>query len=93
MEAQSYVKMNTEIMLNNLPKGSRSIIKELTNQGSIRRRLLDLGFVKGSYVTCIGAGPSGDPIAFMIKGTIIALRKEDAQHVIVTMEQIQMEEV
>lgn len=46
--------------------------------GAIRRRLLDLGIVSGTKITAILKSPSGDPTAFEIRGSVIALRKEDA---------------
>ena len=50
----------------------------ITNRGPIRRRLADVGFTKGSRVQCLGRSPLGDPIAFGVKGSVIALRREDA---------------
>lgn len=75
---------NMLIKLNELPIGYSSTIYELTNYGSIRRRLLDLGFIQGTKITPLQTGPSGDPIAFDIKGIVIALRSEDASKIFVT---------
>ena len=49
--------------------------------GNIRRRLLDLGLVKGAKITPVLVSPSKDPRAFEIRGTLIAIRKEDAKHI------------
>jgi len=78
--------METLLPLCNLPLGSSSKIMELSSVGSMRRRLLDLGFAKGSTVRCIHFAPSGDPIAYSVKGAIIALRKEDAKEILVKAE-------
>ena len=43
-----------------------------------RRRLLDLGFVPGTTVARELTGPGGDPIAFRVRGALIALRHEQA---------------
>jgi ferrous iron transport protein A len=72
--------------LNQLPIGYSAKIIELNSDSNMRRRLLDLGFVKGSTVRSIQAAPSGDPIAYCIKGAIIALRNDDAKEVIVKSE-------
>lgn len=45
----------------------------------IKRRLLDLGMVKGSKVTPVLISPSGDPRAFDLRGTLIAIREEDTK--------------
>lgn len=55
------------------------IVESLSCNGSLKRRLLDLGIIKGTKITPILKSPSGDPTAFEIRGTLIALRKEDAK--------------
>ncbi len=78
--------MDTMLPLCNLPVGSSSQIMKLCSVGSMRRRLLDLGFAQGSTVSCIHCAPSGDPIAYSVKGAVIALRKEDAKDILVRAE-------
>ena len=53
-------------------------MKILSAIGSLKRRLLDLGIIKGTTITPVLKSPSGDPTAFEIRGALIALRKEDA---------------
>ena len=62
-----------------LPLNSIGIVNELKCNGNIRRRLLDLGLVKGTKITPVFKSPSGDPTAYEIRKTLIALRKEDSQ--------------
>lgn len=50
----------------------------------MRRRLQDLGIVEGTTIECLQKSPSGDPVAYKIRGTIIALRSEDANKIIIT---------
>jgi DtxR family Mn-dependent transcriptional regulator len=47
-------------------------------QGSQRRRLLDLGVVKGTEIVPELVSAAGDPIAYRIRGALIALRREQA---------------
>lgn len=47
-------------------------------QGSQRRRLLDLGVVRGTTVEAAFRSASGDPMAYHIRGALIALRREQA---------------
>lgn len=47
-------------------------------RGTQRRRLLDLGVVKGTLVEAELRSASGDPIAYRIRGALIALRREQA---------------
>jgi len=48
-------------------------------QGSQRRRLLDLGVVKGTQITAELVSATGDPVAYRIRGALIALRREQAE--------------
>jgi DtxR family Mn-dependent transcriptional regulator len=47
-------------------------------QGSQRRRLLDLGVVRGTEIEAVLRSAAGDPIAYRIRGALIALRREQA---------------
>ena len=50
--------------------------------GLTRRRLLDLGFVPGTRVTKLGEGLFNGPSRFQIRGNVIALRREQAAHIL-----------
>jgi DtxR family Mn-dependent transcriptional regulator len=52
-------------------------------QGFTRRRLLDLGFTPGARVTSEMRTFAGDPRAYRIRGVLIALRREQAQQILV----------
>lgn len=78
-------------MINNLSElepGKRAIVSDIHSENSMRRRLQDLGLINGTEVTCVQKSPLGDPVAFLIRGTVIALRSEDSSCV-----QIQYAEV
>ena len=64
--------------MNDLSPGEWAVIKELKNKGDMRRRLNDLGFAEKSEVCCTLTAPLGDPKAYYIKGTVIALREDDS---------------
>lgn len=66
------------ITLNDLPINTKGYINNLSCTGNIRRRLLDLGLVKNSSIIPVLISPSGDPRAFEVRGSLIAIRKEDA---------------
>lgn len=57
-------------------------VSKLLCEGAIRRRLLDVGLTQGTIVTCIGKSPFGDPSAYFIRGTKIAIRKKDAHGIV-----------
>ncbi|MFI1744875.1 MULTISPECIES: metal-dependent transcriptional regulator [Thalassobellus] len=53
------------------------------SRGESRRRLLDLGFVKGADIKIDLMNPLGEPHAYLIKGTSIALRKNQASKILI----------
>ncbi len=74
---------NKFISLNRLEPGRTAVVHEISSEGSMRRRLLDIGLIRGTEVKCVGRSPAGDPSAYMIRGSIIALRAADAEKIIV----------
>ncbi|CAM3875303.1 FeoA family protein [Mesobacillus thioparans] len=71
------VKANKLTLFDGL-KGDLIKISALRLEGVMRRRLLDLGFVPGAIVEVLRKSPLGDPIAFRVSSTSIALRKEES---------------
>ena len=69
--------------LDKIPEGQSAIISHIKEVGDIRRRLLDIGLISGTRVECVKKSPLGDPIAFLIRGAVIALRKKDASKIVV----------
>lgn len=51
--------------------------------GAQRQRLLDLGFVPGTEIVTEMKSPTGEPTAYLVRGTMIALRREQARLVAV----------
>lgn len=52
-------------------------------RGAVRRRLLDLGFVRGSTVSIDLVSPMGNPVAYAVRGTAIALRHDQARYILI----------
>lgn len=73
--------MPVSLSLADLSIGSAGRIVSLELGGLLRRRILDLGMVPGTQVRCVRKSPSGDPIAFQVRGSIIALRTEDLKKI------------
>lgn len=74
--------MNT-ITLDKLPLNSTCKILSLNCSGLLQRRLLDLGLSQNTSIKSILRSPFGDPTAYEVRGTIIALREEDAKNILV----------
>ena len=58
-----------------------AIISTLNCNGNLRRRLLDLGFINGTNIKAVLKSPIGNPIAYEVRGSTIALRKEDSKFI------------
>ena len=69
-----------EQFLSQLRPGQTGKVLGLTPacRGAERRRLLDLGFVSGTPVEVEMVSPGGDPTAYRVRGTVVALRREQA---------------
>ena len=67
-----------------LNQGDSAVVCELASNGSMRRRLQDIGLIPGTKVECVQKSPLGDPIAYLIRGTVIALRSEDSSNIYVS---------
>ena len=74
--------MKNEKRLCDLSVGERGRVQSLLISGGMRRRLLDIGLSVGTEVTCVGESPLGDPKAFLVRGTEIAIRCSDGAEII-----------
>ncbi len=78
--------MDTNITLNNLPLGHSAYISSVDVDGCMRRRLLDLGFAAGNLITPLLISPLGDPIAYNIMGSTVALRCDTAAKIHISLQ-------
>lgn len=72
-------------VLSSLGNGDQSIVLGISKalRGKQRRRLMDLGFVPGTDISTLMKSIGGDPIAYQLRGTTIALRKEQADKIFI----------
>ncbi len=75
-----------ETTLNYLREGQCARIKTLRMQGAMRRRLLDFGLIEGTWVRCLRFSPAGDPVLYCVRGTVLALRRQDSRCIAVETE-------
>jgi len=67
--------------LTELNRGEKAIIVKIGKLGELKKRLTDMGITSGEVIKLERNAPLGDPQQFIIKGTGIAIRKEDADHI------------
>lgn len=64
--------------LDRLKPGETAVVLRLKSTGITRRRLMDLGILPGTPLLAAFASPLGDPVAYQVRDTLIALRHEQA---------------
>lgn len=69
--------------LSDLTTGQRGVIVKILGHGAFRRRMMEMGFVKGHEVTVLLHAPLRDPIKYSIMGYEVSLRTSEAQLVVV----------
>ena len=67
--------------LSELKTGERAVIVKVNGHGSFRKRIIEMGFVKGNRVKVILNAPLRDPIEYEIIGYKISLRREEASKI------------
>lgn len=72
--------MKSNITLCTLAPGERAVIDGIVSGTDDRRRLRELGMTDGEVVECVLR--HGGISAYLVKGTLIALRREDAGQVL-----------
>lgn len=66
------------VTLDQLRHGQSGRILRVGGRPGARRRLLELGVVRGEVITLQRAAPLGDPLEFVVKGYHLSLRKREA---------------
>lgn len=64
--------------LSDMQAGQQAALKTIQVSEMLHDRLTALGLLEGTLIRCLGAGPFGDPIAYEVRHTVIALRRADS---------------
>jgi ferrous iron transport protein A len=75
-----------QIPLNQLPIGKKAYVTRLVSEGATRRRMLDLGIIDGTEIEPLYKSPSGNPVAYAIRGAVIALRSDVSGRILVSVQ-------
>ena len=71
------------VRLSGLRSGQKGIVVCVDGPSEIRRRLLDMGLVRGTEVRAVREAPLADPLEYEVKGYNLSLRREEAACVLV----------
>ena len=67
--------------LRDVEVGDSATVVRLKGEGALKRRLMDMGFTKGSSVYVRKVAPLGDPVEVTIRGYELSVRKDDAENI------------
>jgi ferrous iron transport protein A len=61
--------------------GDTAVVVKLHGEGSLKRRIMDMGITKGTEVYVRKVAPLGDPVEVRVRGYELSIRKEDAEKI------------
>ena len=65
--------------LDNLKVGDSCLVKKISGEGRIRRRIFDMGITPGTEIYLRKKAPLGDPLEITVRGYELTLRKQEAE--------------
>ena len=69
--------------LKDVAVGDSAIVKKLSGEGALKRRIMDMGVTKGVEIFVRKVSPFGDPIEVTVRGYELSLRKAEAENILV----------
>lgn len=72
--------------LSDLDIGQNAVITKVLASEEMHRRFLDIGMVEKTKIKCVLKANGQDPLAFLIRGTVVAIRKSDCEKIEVSID-------
>ena len=72
--------------LSELEPGDKGVVVKIGGNRSTRRRIMDMGVVRGTKILLVRRAPLGDPIELEIRDYNLSLRKREADNIYVELE-------
>lgn len=66
------------MVLSDLKTGEKAVIVKIHGHGAFRKRIMEMGFVRGRHVTAILSAPLRDPVKYRLMGYEVSLRRNEA---------------
>ena len=70
------------IKLSQLKKGDKCLVDSFKDE-SMQQKMLDMGCLPGEIITIDRFAPLGCPIAISVAGTMLCIRKDEAENILV----------
>jgi ferrous iron transport protein A len=68
----------------NIKFGEKVIINDIDTSNPSHQRIIEIGFTPGQEIELVNVSAFDDPMAFSVRGTLIAMRRKEADCIIVT---------
>ena len=72
--------------LSNLKTGEKGVIVKVLGHGGFRKRIIEMGFIKGKEVEVLQNAPLQDPVIYKLMGYEVSLRHQEADMIEVVSE-------
>ncbi len=69
--------------LKEVQAGQSVVVKKLSGEGALKRRIMDMGITKGVEIIVRKLAPFGDPMEVTVRGYELTLRKNEAESIVV----------
>jgi len=84
MEMSSSGNHKLSFTLRDYREGQRGTIVDIRGEGRFKKRILEMGFIKGAEVYVEKYAPLRDPVEFIVKGYHVSLRRDEAEKIIMS---------
>ncbi len=75
------LKNKMQMVLSELKSGEKAVVVKIHGHGAFRKRVMEMGFVRGRQVTAILSAPLRDPVKYSLMGYEVSLRCSEAEHI------------
>ena len=77
-KSNTFAKNFQDMLLSELKTGEKGIVIKVMGHGGFRKRIIEMGFIKGKTVEVILNAPLQDPVKYRIMGYELSLRRDEA---------------
>ena len=81
--------MKTQTNLDTLIPGSKATILGIRGTSPFKKRLIEMGLVKGETIEKVKLAPLADPAEYVVKGYHVTLRRQEAKDVMIELIEIE----
>lgn len=67
-----------------LKHGEKARISDINPENPSHKRLIEIGFTPGQEIELVNSSVFNDPLAFSVRGTLIAIRRNEADCIILS---------